>query len=72
MNITTDYSTLDESQLEKIVGGKLIHVTPWQFYNTKTHKYSADNSAILSTTGQTMVNGWSSTLGNWVSGKYNY
>lgn len=54
----SEFKLLDNVELSGINGGKIERITQWLLYNTQTHKYFADNSAIMGTTGQTIVNGW--------------
>lgn len=52
------FCELTNDDLSKVNGGKIIRLTKYVLYNTKTHKTIADNNAILGQLGQTMVNGW--------------
>ncbi|MEX0379803.1 hypothetical protein AB3K25_09885 [Leuconostoc sp. MS02] len=59
---SNNFQGMNNQQLSEVSGGKIIRVTQWQLYNTTTHKYFADNSAIMSTTGRTVVSGWFSSF----------
>lgn len=52
------FHELTSAELSKVNGGKIIRLTKYVLYNTKTHKTIADNNAILQQLGHTMVNGW--------------
>ncbi|MBZ6009094.1 hypothetical protein [Leuconostoc gelidum] len=48
MKTLAEFQTMgDDTQLAQVNGGKIIHVIPLaDIYNTITHKYATDNSAI--------------------------
>lgn len=56
------FSRISDESLLKIEGGKIIRISQWSYYDTKTKKYYADNAAIGSTLGHTVVNGWVSSF----------
>lgn len=61
---------LSTEELANISGGKIIRLTQWQLYDTKKKKPIPDYNAIAHTTGQTIVNGWVSSVGTGVGGGY--
>lgn len=54
---------LNEHELRKIKGGKIIRLNQWVLYNTRTKKTFADNNAIMRTATHTIVNGWVRSFG---------
>lgn len=57
------FQKLSSTELVEVIGGKIIRLTPYLLYNTRTHKTYADLGAVWRTTGRTIVNGWASSLG---------
>lgn len=53
-----NFEELNTVSLSKVIGGKIIRLTPYVLYNTRTHKTIPDNNAIWRTATHTVVNGW--------------
>lgn len=62
INKLEKFSSISEKKLAKFKGGKIIRISNWSYYDTKTQKYYADNQAIAGTLGTTMVNGWATSF----------
>lgn len=54
---------LNEDYLRYTIGGRVINISPYATYNTRTHRSYPNYGAIWSNVGHTVVNGWISTLG---------
>ncbi|MBW0442815.1 hypothetical protein [Lactobacillus crispatus] len=61
-----NFKVVNNIELNRVVGGKIIRLTPYMLYNTKTHKTIPDYGAIWGKAGQTVANGWLQ-YGPWVS-----